>query len=160
MPKSITPNLWFDTQAEEAAEYYCSIFPDSRIVKVSHYTEAAPDKAGEVLTVDFELQGRRFTALNGGPQFPFTEAVSFMIACEDQAELDAYWERLTDGGEEGPCGWCKDRYGLSWQVVPVGIDDLFRDEDRERARRAMEAMYGMHKLDIAALRAAADGVAA
>jgi len=157
MPKSITPNLWFDTQAEEAAQYYCSIFPDSRILSVTHYTEAAPDKAGQVLTVDFELQGHRFTALNGGPQFTFNEAVSLMISCEDQAEVDAYWERLTDGGEEGACGWCKDRYGLSWQVVPAGIDELFGDDDPERAKRAMEAMFGMRKLDIAALRAAADG---
>ena len=160
MPQAITPNLWFDTQAEEAAEYYCSIFPDSRIVSVTHYTEAAPSKAGQVLTVDFELQGQRFTAINGGPEFTFNEAVSFLIECKDQAELDAYWERLTDGGEDGPCGWCKDRYGLSWQVVPAGMDELFGDDDPERARRAMEAMFGMRKLDIAALRAAAEGVTA
>ena len=155
MPKAITPFLWFDTQAEEAAEYYCSIFPDSRIVDVLRTPGTET-----LLTVDFELQGQHFTALNGGPEFNFTEAVSFMVTCADQAELDHYWERLIDGGEEGPCGWCKDRYGLSWQVVPAGMDELFRDEDRERARRALEAMYGMHKLDIAALRAAADGVAA
>jgi len=155
MPQKITPNLWFDTQAEEAAEHYCSIFPDSRIVDVLRTPGTET-----LLTVDFELQGQHFTALNGGPEFNFTEAVSFMVTCADQAELDHYWERLSDGGEEGPCGWCKDRYGLSWQVVPAGMDELFRDEDRERARRAIEAMYGMHKLDIAALRAAADGVAA
>jgi len=160
MPKSITPNLWFDTQAQEAAEYYCSIFPDSRIHRVTHYTEAAPGKAGEVLTVEFELQGQRFTALNGGPRFTFDEAISFVIECEDQAEIDRYWERLTDGGEEGACGWCKDRYGLSWQVVPAGVGDLFADADPEGARRAMEAMFGMRKLDIAALRAAAEGQAA
>jgi predicted 3-demethylubiquinone-9 3-methyltransferase (glyoxalase superfamily) len=153
MPKAITPFLWFDKQAEEAAEYYCSIFPDSRIIEVLRTPGTET-----LLTVDFELQGQHFTALNGGPQFNFTEAVSFMVTCADQAELDHYWERLTDGGEEGPCGWCKDRYGLSWQVVPAGMDELFRDEDRERARRAIEAMYGMHKLDMAALRAAADGV--
>ena len=158
--RPITPNLWFDTQSLEAAEYYCSIFPDSRVVNVTHYTEAAPSKAGQVLTVDFELQGQRFTALNGGPEFTFTEAVSFLIECKDQDELDAYWERLSDGGEEGPCGWCKDRYGLSWQVVPEGMDALFGDDDPERAKRAMEAMFKMHKLDIAALRAAAEGVAA
>ena len=155
MPRAITPNLWFDKQAEEAAQYYCSIFPDSRIVDVLHTPGTE-----EVLTVDFELQGQRFVGLNGGPQFNFSEAVSFIVECADQAELDRYWERLTDGGEEGPCGWCKDRYGLSWQVIPAGMDDLFRDEDRERARRAIEAMYGMHKIDIAALRAAADGAAA
>ena len=160
MPKSITPNLWFDTQAEEAAQYYCSIFPDSRIVRTTHYTEAGPKPAGTVLTVDFELQGQRFTAINGGPEFTFDEAVSFLVECEDQDELDRYWERLGDGGEEGPCGWCKDRYGLSWQVVPTGMGELFGDEDPERARRAMEAMFGMRKLDIAALRAAADGVPA
>jgi predicted 3-demethylubiquinone-9 3-methyltransferase (glyoxalase superfamily) len=155
MPKAITPNLWFDTQAEEAAEYYCSIFPDSQIVEVLRMPGSET-----VLTVEFELQGERFTGLNGGPQFTFNEAVSFIVECADQAELDHYWERLTDGGEEAPCGWCKDRYGLSWQVIPAGMDDLFRDEDRERARRAMEAMFGMHKIDIAALRAAADGAAA
>ena len=116
-----------------------------------------PSEPGTPLTVTFELDGRKFVALNGGPQFTFTEAVSFSIECADQDELDAYWERLTDGGEEGPCGWCKDRYGLSWQVVPAGMDELFGDDDPERARRAMEAMFGMRKLDIAALRAAADG---
>jgi predicted 3-demethylubiquinone-9 3-methyltransferase (glyoxalase superfamily) len=160
MPKSITPNLWFDTQAEEAAEYYCSIFPDSRIHRVTHYTAAGPKPAGTVLTVDFELQGQRFTALNGGPEFRFDEAVSFLVECEDQAEIDRYWERLTDGGEEGPCGWCKDRYGLSWQVVPAALIELVGDEDPERAQRAMEAMFQMRKLDIAALRAAAEDVAA
>ena len=160
MPKSITPNLWFDTQAEEAAEYYCSIFPDSRIHRVTRYTAAGPKPAGTVLTVDFELQGQRFTALNGGPEFKFDEAVSFLIECEDQAEIDRYWERLTDGGEEGPCGWCKDRYGLSWQVVPAALLELVGDDDPERAQRTMEAMFQMRKLDIAALRAAAEGVAA
>ena len=156
MPKAITPNLWFDTQAEEAAEYYCSIFPHSRIVGVLRTPGSE-----SVITVDFELQGQRFTAINGGPEFNFTEAVSFLIECQDQAEVDDYWAKLTaDGGEEGPCGWCKDRYGLSWQVVPAGMDNLFRDEDRERAGRALEAMYKMRKLDIAAVRAAADGVAA
>jgi predicted 3-demethylubiquinone-9 3-methyltransferase (glyoxalase superfamily) len=155
MPKAITPNLWFDKQAEEAAEYYCSIFPDSRIVEILRTPGTET-----VLTVDFELQGQRFTAINGGPEFTFTEALSLLIECADQAELDLYWERLTDGGEEGPCGWCKDRYGLSWQVVPEGMDDLFRDEDRARARRALEAMYRMRKLDIATLRAAAEGVTA
>ena len=159
MPRAITPNLWFDTQAEEAAQYYCSIFPDSRIVNVTHYTEAAPKKAGEVLTVDFELKGQRFTAINGGPEFTFDEAVSQQIRCEDQAEIDYYWEKLTDGGSEGPCGWCKDRYGLSWQVTPNGVDQLFAGEP-EGAARAVQAMFGMHKLDIAALEAARDGVPA
>ena len=163
MPRTV-PCLWFNGQAEEAADFYCSAFPNSRVTRVQPYPEGSPFPTpfgpGTAMTVDFELDGQPYTALNGGPEFTFTEAVSFMVSCADQAELDHYWERLTDGGEEGPCGWCKDRYGLSWQVVPAGMDDLFRDRDRERARRAIEAMYGMRKLDIAALRAAADGVAA
>ena len=129
-------------------------------MSVTRYTAADPKRAGTVLTVDFELQGLPFTALNGGPDFNFTEAVSFLIDCADQAELDRYWERLTDGGEDGPCGWCKDRYGLSWQVAPAGMTELFADDDPERAQRVIEAMYTMRKLDIAALKAAAEGVAA
>ena len=159
MPQ-ISPNLWFDTQAEEAAEFYCSVFPNSRIVSKSHYTEAGPREAGMVLTVEFELDGQRFVAINGGPEFTFDEAISLEIRCKDQAEVDHYWQRLTDGGQESQCGWLKDRYGLSWQVVPAGVDELFSDADPERARRAMEAMFGMRKLDVAALRAAADGVPA
>jgi predicted 3-demethylubiquinone-9 3-methyltransferase (glyoxalase superfamily) len=156
----IVPNLWFDTEAEEAANYYISIFPSSRVVTVTHYTEAGPREAGMVLAVEFELDGQRFVAINGGPQFTFDEAVSFQITCETQEELDSYWERLSAGGSKGPCGWLKDRYGLSWQVVPEGMDELFADPDPERARRAMEAMLKMSKLDIAALREAADGAAA
>jgi predicted 3-demethylubiquinone-9 3-methyltransferase (glyoxalase superfamily) len=159
MPK-IVPNLWFDTEAEEAAEFYLSVFKTGRIVSVSRYTEAGPRPAGTVMTVEFELDGQRFVGINGGPEFSFSEAVSFQIDCADQDEVDYYWERLTEGGEEGPCGWLKDRYGLSWQVVPAGMDELFSDPDPERARRAMEAMFGMRKLDVAALRAAADGVPA
>jgi predicted 3-demethylubiquinone-9 3-methyltransferase (glyoxalase superfamily) len=155
---SITPSLWFDTEAEPAAEFYVSVFGGtSRILDVAHYTEAAPRKAGMVMTVEFELDGTRFIAINGGPQFTFDEAVSFTIDCEDQDEVDYYWDRLTDGGEEGPCGWCKDRFGLSWQVVPKIMDELLSDPDPSRAERAMKAMFGMRKLDIAALRAAADG---
>jgi predicted 3-demethylubiquinone-9 3-methyltransferase (glyoxalase superfamily) len=158
---TVTPNLWFDTEAEEAAEFYVSVFKgSSRILNVSHYTEAAPRKAGMVMTVDFELDGQRFTGINGGDQFKFDEAVSFSISCADQDEVDYYWDRLTDGGEEGPCGWCKDRFGLSWQVVPKDMVELFADPDQSKAERAMKAMFGMRKLDIAALRAAADGVAA
>ncbi len=157
MPQKITPNLWFDGQAEEAAELYVSVFRDSRIVDVARYTEAGPGEPGSVMTVEFELDGQRFVGINGGPQFPFTEAVSFQITCEDQDEVDFFWERLTDGGEEGPCGWLKDRFGLSWQVVPKGMAELFADPDRSRATRAMEAMLQMKKLDVAALRAAADG---
>jgi predicted 3-demethylubiquinone-9 3-methyltransferase (glyoxalase superfamily) len=159
MPK-IVPNLWFDTEAEEAAEFYISVFKTGRIVNVSRYTEAGPRPAGTVMTVEFELDGQRFVGINGGPEFSFSEAVSFQIDCADQDEVDYYWEKLTEGGEEGPCGWLKDRYGLSWQVVPAGMDEIFSDPDPERARRAMEAMFGMRKLDAAALRAAADGVPA
>jgi predicted 3-demethylubiquinone-9 3-methyltransferase (glyoxalase superfamily) len=160
MPHKITPNLWFDTQAEEAAEFYVSVFPNSRITGKTHYTDAAPGKTGTVMTVEWELDGTRFVGINGGPQFTFDEAVSFEIECKDQEEVDYYWDRLTDGGSEGPCGWCKDRFGLSWQVVPAGAVELFSDADPARAERAMKAMFGMKKLDIAALKAAADGVPA
>jgi predicted 3-demethylubiquinone-9 3-methyltransferase (glyoxalase superfamily) len=160
MQQRIRPNLWFDTEAQEAADFYVSVFKSSRIVNVAHYTEAGPRPAGMVMTVEFELDGQRFVAINGGPEFTFSEAISLEIRCGDQAEVDYYWEKLADGGEEGPCGWLKDRYGLSWQVVPDGMDELFADADPERARRAMEAMFAMRKLDIAALRSAADGVPA
>jgi predicted 3-demethylubiquinone-9 3-methyltransferase (glyoxalase superfamily) len=160
MLTKITPNLWFDTQAEEAANFYASVFPNSRVVDVTRYSEAAPDRAGTVMSVAFELDGLRFIGINGGPQFTFDEAVSFAVECETQDEIDYYWERLTEGGSEGPCGWCKDRFGLSWQVVPARISQLWADSDPARAERAMRAMFGMKKLDIAALEAAADGVPA
>jgi predicted 3-demethylubiquinone-9 3-methyltransferase (glyoxalase superfamily) len=160
MAQKIVPNLWFDTEAEEAAAFYVSVFKNSRIVNVTHYPESAPRPAGMVMTVDFELDGERFTGINGGPDFTFDEALSFLINCETQEEIDYFWERLAEGGQEGPCGWLKDRFGLSWQVVPTGMDELFADPDPERARRAMEAMLAMGKIDIAALRAAADGVPA
>ena len=160
MLQKIVPNLWFDTEAEQAAEFYLSVFKNSRIVSVARYTEVGPGPAGTVMTVEFELDGQRFVGINGGPQFTFDEAVSFQIDCENQEEVDYYWERLTDGGEESQCGWLKDRFGLSWQVVPTGMDELFNDPDPVRAQRAMQAMLGMSKLDIAALRSAADGVAA
>ena len=160
MQQKIIPNLWFDTEAEEAAGFYTSVFKNSRIVNVAHYTEAGPRPAGMVMTVEFELDGERFVGINGGPQFKFDEAVSFQINCETQDDVDYYWERLSEGGEEGPCGWLKDRYGLSWQVTPSGMEELFSDPDPERAKRAMEAMLGMRKLDIAALRSAAYGVEA
>ena len=156
----IVTNLWFDTEAEEAAEFYTSVFKNSRIVHVARYTEAGPRPAGMVMTVEFELDGQRFIGINGGPEFKFDEAISLMINCETQEEIDYYWERLTDGGAESQCGWLKDRYGLSWQVVPTGMDEVFADPDPERARRAMEALLKMRKLDIAALRSAADGVPA
>jgi predicted 3-demethylubiquinone-9 3-methyltransferase (glyoxalase superfamily) len=158
--QKITPNLWFDTEAEEAARFYTSVFENSRTVFVAHYTEAGPREAGMVMSVEFELDGQRFVAINGGPQFKFDEAVSFQITCETQEEIDYYWEKLAEGGEEGPCGWLKDRYGLSWQVTPTGMEELFADPDPERARRAMEAMLKMGKIDVAALLAAADGVPA
>jgi predicted 3-demethylubiquinone-9 3-methyltransferase (glyoxalase superfamily) len=160
MQPKIKPNLWFDTEAEDAAAFYTSVFENSRIVNVTRYTEAGPRPAGTVMTVEFELDGQRFVAINGGPQFTFDEAVSFEIECETQDEIDYYWDRLSDGGKEGPCGWLKDKYGLSWQVVPTGMEQLFADPDPERARRAMQAVLGMSKLDIATLRSAADGVAA
>jgi predicted 3-demethylubiquinone-9 3-methyltransferase (glyoxalase superfamily) len=160
MPQKIIPNLWFDTQAQDAAEFYVSVFKNSRIVNVTHYTEAGPRPAGTVMTVEFELDGSRFVGLNGGPDFTFNEAVSFQIDCADQEEVDYFWSRLSDGGSEGPCGWLKDRFGLSWQVVPEGMEELFADPDKDRAARAMAAMLKMGKLDIAAIQRAADGVPA
>ncbi|HEX5027871.1 MAG TPA: VOC family protein [Gaiellaceae bacterium] len=155
MPK-ITPCLWFDTQGEEAAEFYTSIFPNSRIVDVSHYGSAGPREAGTVMVVKFELDGQELVALNGGPDFTFDEAISFQIDCADQEEVDRYSEALTDGGEQGPCGWVKDRFGLSWQVVPARLIELIGDQDTERGQRAMAAMLEMRKIDIAAVEAAAD----
>jgi predicted 3-demethylubiquinone-9 3-methyltransferase (glyoxalase superfamily) len=156
----ITPCLWFDTEGEDAANFYTSIFPNSRIVGVSHYGEAGPREAGTVLTVEFELDGTPFTALNGGPEFTFDEAISFQISCKDQAEVDHYSERLTaDGGQQGPCGWVKDRFGVSWQVVPTPVTECLTGADPEGAQRAMKAMLGMHKLDIAAIQAAYNGTA-
>lgn len=155
---SITPFLWFDGQAEEAARFYVSLFPDSRIERVMHSPADTPSgPAGTVLTVEFTLSGSRFVGLNGGPQFPFTEAVSFHIDCADQAEVDRYWAALSEGGSEGPCGWLKDRWGLSWQVVPRRLQELLSDPDPARARRAMEAMLQMHRIVIADLERAADG---
>jgi predicted 3-demethylubiquinone-9 3-methyltransferase (glyoxalase superfamily) len=155
--QDIKPCLWFDGNAEEAATFYVSLFPDSRIDEVMRAPADYPSgKAGDVLTVDFTLAGRPYQGLNGGPQFKFTEAVSFSILCEDQAEVDRLWDSLTDGGEPGPCGWLKDRWGLSWQIVPKLLPKLLADPDRARAGRAMEAMMEMGKLDAAALQRAAD----
>ena len=159
MQQKIIPNLWFDTQAEEAAQFYCSVFERSSIVGVTRYPEGSPGPAGTVMTVEWELDGQRFVGINGGPQFTFTEAISLQISCDTQEEVDHYWERLSDGGEEGPCGWLKDRYGLSWQVVPAGMEEALHDADPARAQRTMSAMMGMKKLDVEALRRAADGVA-
>ena len=156
MPR-ITPNLWFDTQSQEAAEFYVSVFPNSKITNVTYYGEAGPREPGTVLTVDFVLDGQAFTAIDGGPEFTFDEAVSFLINCADQDEIDYYWDTLCQGGEEGQCGWLKDKYGLSWQVVPAGMDEFLEDPDDERGQRAMAAMLTMQKIDMAALQAAADG---
>src|SRR5665213_2324188 len=160
MPDKITASLWFDTDAEEAAHFYTSVFKNSRVIRVNRYTEAGPRPAGTVMTVEFELDGTRFVGINGGPQFKFDEAVSFQISCEDQGEIDYFWERLTDGGDEGPCGWLKDKFGLSWQVVPIGMEEFFGDPDPGRAERAMKAMIAMSKIDIAEIRRAADDISA
>lgn len=152
---TITPCLWFDTESEEAARFYTAIFQDSRIVDVSYYNDAGPRDAGTVLTVAFELNGQRFTALNGGPDFKPNEAISFQIPCDSQEEVDHYWERLSDGGEEGPCGWVKDRFGVSWQVFPKRMIELLSGPDREVASRAMAAMLKMRKIDLAEIEQAA-----
>lgn len=155
--QKIVPNLWFDTESEEAANYYISIFPNSKIVNITHYLEAGPRDAGMVLTVDFELDGQRLTAINGGPDFKFNEAISLLVPCETQAEIDEYWKRLSDGGEEGPCGWLKDRYGVSWQIAPVGMEDMLNDPDPAKANRAMKAMLTMGKIDIETIQKAFEG---
>lgn len=159
MPTTTYPCLWFDGDAEEAATYYASVVPDSSVDRVWRSPADTPSgPAGDVLVVDFTLAGQRVQGLNGGPQFRFSEAVSLVVEVDDQAEVDRLWDALTaDGGEPGPCGWCKDRWGLSWQVVPTRLDELLDDPDPERARRAMEAMLQMQKIDVAALERAADG---
>ena len=153
--QKLTPFLWFDTEGEDAARFYTSVFPNSRIVDIQRYGEAGPRDAGTVMTVAFELEGQRFVALNGGPDFTFNEAISFEVECEDQDEVDRYWDTLTDGGEPGPCGWLKDRFGVSWQIVPKRLTELLADEDREKAQRVMGAMLQMGKIDVAELERAA-----
>jgi predicted 3-demethylubiquinone-9 3-methyltransferase (glyoxalase superfamily) len=156
---NITPFLWFDTEALEAAEFYVSVFPDSTILEVTRYGEGGPGPAGSVMTVHFELDANHFVALNGGPAHAaFDESISFVIDCTTDAEVDHYWDALTAGGDEIACGWLKDRYGLRWQVVPSGLPELLSDPDPARAARAMQAMLGMKKLDLKAMRQAADGV--
>jgi predicted 3-demethylubiquinone-9 3-methyltransferase (glyoxalase superfamily) len=155
--KNIVPCLWFDTEGEAAAELYTSVFPNSKILEIARYGEAGPRPAGTVMTVSFELKGQEFLALNGGPEFTFSEAVSFQVMCESQGEVDHFWSKLGDGGEHGPCGWLKDRFGLSWQIVPTRLGELLGDPDPARAQRAMTAMLGMGKLDIAELERAAGG---
>jgi predicted 3-demethylubiquinone-9 3-methyltransferase (glyoxalase superfamily) len=153
----ITTCLWFDTEGEEAAEFYCSVIPNSKVLDVSRYGDAGPGTPGSAMTVSFELDGRPFVALNGGPQFPFTEAVSLQVSCRDQEEVDHYWNTLVEGGEESMCGWLKDRYGFCWQIVPTALPELLGDPDPQRAERAMKAMLSMRKIDIEAIRRAADG---
>jgi predicted 3-demethylubiquinone-9 3-methyltransferase (glyoxalase superfamily) len=154
----ITPFLGFDTEGEDAANFYTSVFPNSKILAVSRYGSAGPRPEGSVMTVSFELNGQKFVALNGGPQFTFSEAVSFQVSCEGQDEVDTFWSKLSEGGEEGPCGWLKDKFGLSWQIVPTALPALLGDPDPERARRAMQAMLKMTKIEIGELeRAAAQG---
>ena len=154
----ITSCLWFDGQAEEAAKFYVSLFPNGKLGKVTKYPEGTPGQPGTVMTVEFELDGAQFVGLNGGPEFKFSEAISFQIDCKDQAEVDRYWNALlADGGEESVCGWLKDRFGLSWQVVPTILPKLMADPDRDKANRVTAAMMKMKKLDVAKLEAAAAG---
>ena len=153
--QKITPCLWFDTEGEEAATLYTSLFPNSRIVHVARYGAAGPRPEGTVMTVSFELDGHKFVALNGGPQFTFSEAISFQVSCKDQDEVDRYWTALSEGGEEGPCGWLKDRFGLSWQIVPTRLPELLGDPDPEKAQRVMAAMLQMKKIEVGELEAAA-----
>jgi len=159
--QKITPFLWFDNQAEDAARFYVSIFKNSRIGSVAHYDEEAAKAAGRpkgsVMTVAFELDGQEFTALNGGPLFKFTEAISFVVNCDTQEEVDHFWEKLSAGGQEGPCGWLKDRFGVSWQVVPTVLVEMLQDKDREKSKRAMAAMLKMKKINIQALKKAYEG---
>lgn len=161
MITGLVPNLWFDTQAEEAVDFYVSVFPDSKINSIARYTEAGPGEAGSVMTIDFTVNSQRLVAINGGPDFTFDEAVSLMVECETQDEIDTLWDALiADGGAESVCGWCKDKFGFSWQVVPTGADALFSDPDPAKAERAMRAMFGMKKLNIAELQRAAEGASA
>ncbi len=155
--RKITPCLWFDTEGEEAATFYTSVFPNSRIIEIARYGSAGPRPEGMVMTVSFELDGQKFIALNGGPEFTFNESISFEVECDTQEEVDAFWSKLSEGGEEGPCGWLKDRYGVSWQVVPTELTEMLTDETSPKSQRAFEAMLHMKKLDIAALKRAYDG---
>jgi predicted 3-demethylubiquinone-9 3-methyltransferase (glyoxalase superfamily) len=155
--QKITPFLWFDNQAEEAMLFYTSVFKNSKVGTVTRYGEAGPGPKGSVMTATFELEGLEFTALNGGPMFKFTEAISFVVDCKSQEEVDEFWEKLSDGGEEWMCGWLKDRFGLWWQIVPTELGEMMSDPDPEKARRLTEAMLQMKKLDLAALRRAYEG---
>ena len=153
--QNITPCLWFDTDGEDAANFYTSIFPNSKIQHIARYGSSGPRPEGTVMTVSFELDGQEFLALNGGPQFEFSEAISFQVSCKDQDEVDKYWNELSEGGEEGPCGWLKDKFGLSWQIVPTALPELLSNPDKEKAQRVMAAMLEMKKIEIDELERAA-----
>ena len=153
----ITPFLWFDANAEEAVNFYTSVFKNSKIGDIARYGDAGPGPKGSVMLINFELDGQKFMALNGGPNFKFTEAISLLINCKDQDEVDYYWEKLTDGGNEVECGWLKDRFGLSWQVVPTIMFELMADKDPAKRERVMKAMLQMVKMDAGALKRAAEG---
>lgn len=152
--QKVTPFLWFDHQAEEAVGFYTSIFKNSKVETITRYGEAGPGPKGSVMTIAFELDGQKFTALNGGPHFKFTPAISFVVNCENQQEVDEMWEKLSAGGKEVECGWVADKYGLSWQIVPAALIEMMQDQDAERKQRVMKAMLKMKKLDIAGLQAA------
>ena len=152
--QKITPYLWFEDQAEEAVNFYTSIFKNSKILNVSRYPEGAPGPAGKVMTATFELDGQEFMALNGGPQYKFTEAISFLVNCKTQKEVDELWEKLSDGGEEGPCGWLKDKFGVSWQIIPTALGEMLSDPNPSKAQRVMEAMLKMKKIEIPVLQQA------
>ena len=155
--QKIVPFLWFDDQAEEAMNHYISIFPDSKVLSVMRYGDTGPGPKGTVMTATFQLAGQEFMALNGGPQFQFTEAVSLFVKCEKQEEVDELWQKLSAGGQAGPCGWLKDRYGLSWQIIPTVLGEMLQDPDPEKSNRVMRAMLQMSKIDLAALRRAYEG---
>ena len=155
--QKITPFLWFDSNAEEAVNFYVSVFKNSKVLKVARYSDAGPGPKGSVMTVEFELNGLEFVALNAGPTFKFTEAISFVVNCDTQEEVDYYWERLSEGGEKSHCGWLKDKFGLSWQVTPTILGKLMTDNDSEKAKRVMETMLQMDKLDIEPLQRAYEG---
>jgi len=155
--QKITTFLWFDTQAEEAAKFYTAIFPSGKITSVSRYGDAGPGPKGSVMTVGFELEGQHFVGMNGGPQYSFTPAISLMVNCQTQQEVDHYWDRLVEGGKPIACGWLQDKYGLSWQVTPTALMQLLQDKDSKKAQRVMQAMMQMVKLDVATLQRAAEG---
>ena len=152
--QKFTPCLWFDTQGEEAATFYTTVFDNSRILDITRYGAAGPRPEGTVMTVTFELDGQKFLTLNGGPQFTFNEAISFQVSCETKDEVDYLWSTLSQGGEEGPCGWLKDKYGVSWQIIPTALDELVSDPDTVKSQKAVKAMLGMGKIDIEALQRA------